>query len=505
MNSPVKGRPARTAIWFISTLLLLLASILTPARLPASELPDLGDPSGAVLSPQEDYRLGQAFMRNLRQNVKIIEDPELNAYINSLGYRLLAAANTDQPFDFFIVDDPNINAFAGPGGHIGIHSGLILAAKSEGELAAVMAHEIAHVTQHHLARAFEKASSTQLQTAAAILAAILLGSPELSTAMITTAAAGNIQQQLNFTRSNEREADRVGIDILANSGFDPHDMPDFFERLEEAYRYMQSNLPELLRTHPVTPNRIADSENRADQYAGAKDQTSDSFPYIQAKLRALDEQEHRNRLKEIEAKLADSQSLSDVERYEYALFQLQLGNLDKALTESTALLKKSPEAVQFIALQASIELAMGRHEAALAGLQKALLLFPHHPQLSVLYARALLQAGKPEQAADTMRELIQKPNQFILSSYYQLLAKAESAAGHQSNAYMALANYYYMIGQTRTAIDQLETALDHSAGESDFQTERIKAQLAILKRSALEEQGKETAGEKGDKDEKKFN
>ena len=176
-----------TFLRIFSTLIIVL-SVISSLKTIASELPDMGDPSSTILSSEDDYRLGQAFMRSLRQNVEIIEDPELNAYINSLGYRLLSSTGSDLPFNFFIVNDPSINAFAGPGGHIGIHSGLILAAETEGELAAVMAHEIAHVTQRHLARAFQKASNVQLQTAAAIIAAIILGSPELSAAMITTAA-----------------------------------------------------------------------------------------------------------------------------------------------------------------------------------------------------------------------------------------------------------------------------------------------------------------------------
>lgn len=487
---PSPGLPLRRSLFRAPLLAAcLLGALLTPTQLPASELPNLGDPSATALSPQEDYRLGQAFMRNLRQNVDIIDDPEINSYINSLGYRLLAAAGTDLPFHFFVIDDPTINAFAGPGGHIGIHSGLILAAESEGELAAVVAHEIAHVTQRHLARAFQKASASQLQTAAAIIAAILLGSPQLTTAMITTAAAGSIQQQLNFTRSHEREADRVGMDILVNSGFDPDNMPAFFQRLQEAYRYMESSLPELLRTHPVTPNRIADSQNRANQYPKRGEQLSDSFPFIQAKLRAGKPQQHQQRLKELEAKQAQSQTLSPAERYEYALFQLRRGDLEQAQGLSQALLSEAPEADEFIALQAQIEMERGQYAEARQRLQQALRLYPHDPQLSVLYADALLQTDTPKLAADTLRDLIQHSRQFTLPSYYRLLAKAESAAGRQASAYMAMADYYHLIGQTRTAIDQLETALQHS--DNAFHTERIKAQLAILKRAALAEQNNE--------------
>jgi len=476
----------------IFSSILALACLFLPARLAASELPDLGDSSASVLSAEDDYRLGQAFMRNLRQNVEIIEDPELNSYINSLGYRLLSAANTQLPFNFFIVNEPSLNAFAGPGGHIGIHSGLILATETEGELAAVMAHEIAHVTQRHLARAFQKASATQVQTFAAILAAILLGSPELSTAMIATATAGNIQQQLNFTRSHEREADRVGIDILANSGFSPNHMPGFFYRLQETYRYMESNLPELLRTHPVTPNRIADSQNRARQYPPTQEIPSAKLSLMQAKLRSYDNINQNHNIKRLEAKLADSQALSTAEQYEYALLQLTTGKLEAADKLAKKLLAESKESALYIALKAQIQIAQRQPKAAVSRLQQALLLFPNHPQLSTLYAQALIDSGRPEIAADKIRALIQQQQKFILPSYYQLLAKAENAAKRASNAHMALADYYYMIGQTRTAIEQLETALKRSDNTA-FQTERIKAQLNAFKHDLLETEQKPDA------------
>lgn len=470
--------------------LLFTCLFLPTSGLAATDLPDMGESSAAVLSAEDDYRLGQAFMHSLRQNVDIIEDPALNAYINTLGYRLLSAANTQLPFIFFIINEPSINAFAGPGGHIGINSGMILAAESEGELAAVMAHEIAHVTQRHLARAFQKSSATQVQTYAAILAAIFLGSPELSTAMIATAAAGNIQQQLNFTRSNEREADRVGIDILASSGFAPDHMSGFFYRLQEAYRYMESNLPELLRTHPVTPNRIADAQNRARQYPVREEKTSPEFPLMQAKLRSYDKTNPNHALKKFETKLANSQTLTTAEQYEYALQLLKVGKLDAADRLTRKLLETAKESTLFIALKAQIEIEQQQSDAAVARLQQALLLFPNHPQLSIIYAQALIDSNQPELAANKIRALIQQQQKFILPSYYQLLAKAEIAAKRDSNAHMAMADYYYMIGQTRAAIEQLETAAHKQTDNSSFQSQRIKAQLEKLKLELLEEKQK---------------
>jgi predicted Zn-dependent protease len=445
-------------------------------------LPEMGDPSATILSAEEDKKLGQAFMRNLRGQVQIIESPEINAYLNALGYRLLSSAGSEQPFTFFVVDDPAINAFAGPGGYIGIHTGLILASESEGEMAAVMAHEIAHVTQRHLARAFQKASVSNMQTFAAVIAAILTGNP----GVVEAAIALNIQQQLNFTRDHEREADRIGIETLAQAGYDPRQMPSFFTRLQQSTRYMESSLPELLRTHPVTPSRIADSSNRAEQFPRVTENEGDEFHLIQALIRTL-HGDRQQRLKE----LAAIKKPTIAQRYEQALWQLDAANLQQAERLSKELLEETPERDLFIALQAKIELQQGKLEMAEQRLESALKLYPHHPLLAILYANCKLRLGKASKAAATLRELIIQQERFILPSYYQLLAKAEMANGHENDAYQALAEYYYLIGQTRTAVEQLKMALDRTDKTDGFRWERLNTRLNDLQGEILEEEKKE--------------
>jgi predicted Zn-dependent protease len=193
-------------------------------------LPDLGSPSDQYLTPNDEVRLGQAFMQNILETQAVVTDPLISEYIQNLGNRLLKHSEAaGHPYHFFVIEEPVINAFAGPGGHIGIFSGLILATQSESELASVIAHEIAHVTQKHLLRAFDEANKMSGKTAALILAAILVGmttsSPDAGIAMATGVQASAIQQQINFTRSNEQEADNVGIRILADADFDPRAMP----------------------------------------------------------------------------------------------------------------------------------------------------------------------------------------------------------------------------------------------------------------------------------------
>ena len=253
-------------------------------------LPDMGDSSGTLISPLEEKQLGEAFYRRLHSQVKISEDPDIQLYIQSVGKRLVA--NSDSPgipFHFFVVLDKGINAFAGPGGYIGINSGLILTTDSESELASVMAHEVAHVTQRHLYRAFEAASQLSLPTAAAMLGAILLGtqSPELGLAAITAIQAGSVQFQINFTRDNEQEADRIGMQTLLQSQFDPRGMPIFFQKLQQSTRYYGIKIPEFLRTHPVTASRIADTRGRAEKYPYRHYPDSFNYQLAKAKLRVL--------------------------------------------------------------------------------------------------------------------------------------------------------------------------------------------------------------------------
>ncbi|MFT6908867.1 MAG: putative Zn-dependent protease, partial [Oleiphilaceae bacterium] len=254
--------------------LLLLGLIVWPlSSLHALDiaLPEMGDSAGALISPQQEHEVGQSFFWRLQQSVDLIDDPEVNSYIQSLGYRL--AANSDAPslsFTFFMVPDPTVNAFAAPGGFIGMNSGLILTSQREDEVASVMAHEIAHITQRHLLRSFEQSKQMSLPMTVAMVAAALLGATtdaRIGTTALMAVQAGGIQAQINFTRANESEADNLGMLTLVRAGFDAQAMPTFFERLQQTSRfYTSSAVPEFLRTHPVTTSRIADARGRAFTY-----------------------------------------------------------------------------------------------------------------------------------------------------------------------------------------------------------------------------------------------
>jgi predicted Zn-dependent protease len=278
---------------------------------------------------------------------------------------------------------------------------------------------------------------------------------------------------------------------LAQAGYDPRQMPAFFARLQQSSRYMESNLPELLRTHPVTPARIADSSNRAEQFAPVAAYEGDDFSLIQALLHTLHD-ERQQRLKTLEALPAPTTA----QIYEQALWHLDGGNLPQAEKLNSALLAKAPERDLFIAFQAKIELQQGKLGAAGERLEAALKLYPHHPLLTVLQANTQLRLGQAEQAAAMVRELINQQGRFLLPSYYPLLAQAEMAAGRDNDSHQAMAEYYYLIGQTRTAVEQLKMALDRTSKEDSFRWERLNSRLNELQAEVLELERKEPAKEK---------
>src|SRR3954471_10592304 len=257
-------------VYLLAALILLPAPAFTQNA--GNDLPDSGSPASSSLTIDDEYRIGLQVVRQLRDEGQIIEDPEATEYLNALGARIVAQATGDsaQKFSFFFVRDDSINAFALPGGFIGVNYGLVLATRNESQLAGVLAHEIAHVTQRHIARRIHSQGRQSIATMAAILAAILVGaatgSSDAALGGISLAQGAALQAQGNFTRANESEADRVGMGFLAAAGFDPYGMPDFFETIGrrsglEGSSQSRNALPEILQSHPVTANRIAESRS----------------------------------------------------------------------------------------------------------------------------------------------------------------------------------------------------------------------------------------------------
>ena len=278
----------------------LLAACLTALAFEANlyaqtrELPDFGSPADAVLSKSREAQLARGVILQLRNAGAIIDDPQLTEYIGLLGSQLASHANDgDFDFDFFVIDEDVINAFAMPGGVVGVNAGLILASDNENELAGVLAHEVSHVTQRHIARMLYDTQRQSILTMASMLAAILIGatsdnvSAGAASGLLTAGQAAAMQRQINFTRQNEYEADRIGMDVLARAGFDPNGMATFFEKLSKRSSLPSQYVPEMLQTHPVSTGRIAEARSRARQLSGVVREDSLAYKLAKARLRVL--------------------------------------------------------------------------------------------------------------------------------------------------------------------------------------------------------------------------
>ena len=434
-------------------------------------MPEIGDSSGTVITPLQEKELGEAFFRSLHAETNVSEDPEVTDYIQSIGQKLAAnSANPGQAYHFFVVREPTINAFAGPGGYIGVNSGLIVATEAESELASVLAHEIAHVTQRHLYQAFQAAGRLSLPTAAAMLAAILIGaktgSAQAGQAAIIAAQAAATQYQINFTRDNEAEADRVGMQTLARSEFDPHSMPTFFEKLQQSTRYAGRNLPEFLLTHPVTVSRIADTRGRAEQFPYR--QYSDSLPYqlIRAKLRAQTSSTPAEAIAYFKAISNQGTSQQrDVTQYGLAMAMLANSKPGEARPILQSLALKYPNQSQFLTGLAQVELDAHQWDRAAQLYEMGLQRFPENRTISLGYTRMLLSLKHPDKAHRLLQNYRRHHDE--TPDVYNLLAETYSQLGNEAESHRYLAEYYYASGQTRAAILQLRIAR-RSAGDNYY-------------------------------------
>lgn len=459
--------------------ILALTTMFSHAN-PNIQLPEMGDSAGALVSPLEEYQVGQSFFWQLQQQVDLVQDPEINDYLEGLGNRLVANSDAPSlPFSFFMVPDPSINAFAAPGGFIGIHSGLMLTAESEDEIASVMAHEIAHVTQRHILRSYERGERLSVPLTAAMIAAALLGiaDPSAGSAAIMAVQGGAVQMQLDYSRAHEAEADNLGMQTLVNAGFDPYAMPTFFEKLQVASRfYGGGHVPEFLRTHPITGSRIAETRARAEDYPTvAKTRDSKQFYLMREKLRVMttDDLDELTRL--YQKKLAeDDADDADISRYGYVRALIKANKHTEARNVLMPLIEKDEDRLTYQLALADIEMAVGNTAAALAIYDDYQRLYPDDQALSMKQVEALLRVGEPRKAANILQRQLDVGESS--QELFRLLAKAHEQMGNKSESHIWLAEAYYHSGQLAASADQLRIAADYARGD-EYQRAKISSRL----------------------------
>ncbi len=467
----------------ISSLLVLILAFTTRAL--ADGLPDLGDTAQLALTPQMERRVGESIMRDIRlHDADYDDDPEASAYLNVLGNRLVAnSQDARQDFEFFLEKDPTMNAFALPGGYIGVNTGTIVNAQSESELAAVLAHEIAHVTQHHMARMASNQGKLSTAALAAMVLAVLARNSQAGLAAASIGQAGAITAQIGFTREFEREADRIGFQTLQKSGFDVRAMPAFFERMQKAGRLYENNAPAYLRTHPITSERIADAENRIQGLPYKQTPDSLEFQLVRAKLRAEQGTPH-DALTRLEADLRDKKySNETAARYGVAAAMLRAAQPARAAATLAPLLRTTEDPM-LVGLDARIKQASGDESGALAVLQQALVRYPNNRALTYACIESLQRLGRnPEAAAMVDEQIKNYPHDARL---YALRAQGYAALGKRLLQHQAQAEVYALQGSLPAAIEQLQLA--QKSGDGDFyQLSSVDARLRELRAQLLQE------------------
>ena len=442
---------------------LILATACGSAAAQVNNLPDFGSPADSVITRSQEAQLGRSVMAQLRNAGAVMDDPELTEYIQGVGARLAGhASDGQQDFEFFIVDDPAINAFALPGGYIGVNSGLLLASESESELAGVLAHEVAHVTQRHIARSIYDSQRTGMLSVAALLAAILLSAAtdigaDATTGLITASQAATAQRQINYTRSNEHEADRIGMETLSSAGFDPNGMSSFFEKLSRRYGNSRQQIPSILQTHPVSTERIADARDRARQLPTVEVDDSPSYGIVKARLRAVQAPTPEAAYSIFFTRLENG-STESADRYGLALSLSRLGRDDEAERMFRELMEESPGVIPYRIGHGQTLMRNGQIDAALDAFDDAVSLFPRNVPLTIAFAEALIVAGEPAAAHELLLDLLN--NVPPTPEQIRLIARAANAEGDIGNAYFYMGEYYLSIGSPSLAINQLRMALE---------------------------------------------
>jgi predicted Zn-dependent protease len=442
---------------FLRPALLTIACLLAmPSS--ADDLPSLGDASSATVSPQQEHDLGRAWLSLLRSQVSQLNDPQLKNYVETTVYRLAETSQVqDHRLEFILINTPEINAFAAPGGIIGVNGGLFLHAETEGEYAAVLAHELAHLSQRHFARGVQAQQRMQVPVMAAMLAGIVMAAAGAGDAGIATIAgtqAAAIQEQARFSRQNESEADRIGILNLEKAGYDPRNMPTMFERLARQYRY-DAKPPEFLMSHPVTESRIADTRNRAEQAKPGGKEDSLQYQLMRARVALFYEETPGIAAKRFRAQLVENPK-SDPARYGLALAQIKAGQLNEAREGLKQLLDKAPTDITYNLAQIELDITNNRLPDAQQRVERMLSMFPDNYPLNQARVDVLLKQNRAPEAQKALEKILK--NRPEDPDVWYMVAETRGLSGDTIGLHQARAEYFALVGDFKQAIQQLEFA-----------------------------------------------
>lgn len=463
---------------FLRPTLLTLACLLAlPSH--AGDLPSLGDASSAIVSPQQEHQLGRAWLSLLRGQVKQLNDPLLKDFVETSVYRLSETSQlNDRRLEFILIDSKELNAFAAPGGIVGVNGGLFFNAETEGEYIGVLAHELAHLSQRHFARGVEAQQRMQLPMMAALLAGIVIaasGAGDAGIAAIAGSQAAAIQEQRRFSRQNEQEADRIGIINMEKAGYDPRNMPTMFERLMRQYRF-DARPPEFLLTHPVSESRIADTRNRAEQAVKGGKEDSLWYQLMRARVQLHYEDTPGLAAKRFRAQLDENANALPA-RYGLALAQVKAGQLNEARENLKLLLARHPEDITFNLAQVDLDITNNRIADAQQRIDRLVAQYPSHYPINQKRVDVLLKQNRMADAEKALENLLKSRSDD--PDVWYLVAETRRQNGNIVGLHQARAEFFALVGEFDQAIQQLDLAKRRAA--NNFQlASRIDARQREL-------------------------
>ena len=462
---------------FLATLALLGLGLVSTSRAVVTEdlkIPNLGESSTSLFSAEYEYQLGRMWLRSFRGQAPLLNDPLLYSYLENLVFELVQHSDLqDRRIELVIVDNPTINAFAVPGGVMGVHSGLFNYALSEDEFATVIAHEIAHLSQRHFSRRMELSQEQGPLQLAGLLTGILLAATvgtDAGLAAMTTSQGLAQDAQLRYSRANEAEADRVGLRTLYNAGMDPYAAPEMFERMYAATRYSQGNrIPEFLRTHPLSEKRIADTRTRAMQYPRRIRPVSLDYQLMRARVLVQSADTPEEAVATMRSELEGEPVSREAATYGLVLALTNAGRAREASLMLDSIWAGHSERIEYVIADAEIAIALGQPERAVETLAQRLELSPGNHPLTMAYAHALHQSGAPHIAEEVLIEQSRRVSND--PALWYLLAEVQGLAGNIIGLHRSRAEYFILVNALDAAEQQLNYALQLVG--NDFNTSSL--------------------------------
>lgn len=444
-------------------------------------LPEIGVVASDAISIDKELMVGKILMRQLRSQAPIVTDPLLEEYIQDLGNRLVAQAqNVKFPYKFFLLNNQEINAFAFFGGHIGTHTGLIFHASNESELASVLAHEVTHVTQRHIARSIQaRQKASPLQIASMFGGLLLaLANPEAGVAAISAGNAASAQASINYTRSNEREADRIGLQVLAQAGFDVRGSMGFFDKLLKQSRNRSRQLA-FLQTHPLPESRVSDARARVASYPPRRIAPSLSFHLAKTRIIARYYGNPKDNITYFRSALEkENYVFREAAQYGLALALYENEKYGEARKIINSLREGDRENLFYLDTSTDILLALKQYDQAISQLEAQHKLVPLNRVVALNLANAKIKAGKHDDATSLLKDfLLVNPDNYLA---LQLLSDAYSESQQMLEMHQSKAEVYALVGAYSRAIDELHNAYNF-ATERKLEKQRIRARIGQLR------------------------